>query len=130
MTQPRYSEPGIPHMEISFMKKHLLKDIALPNWQKYQESGIAKMQQNDLEGAINDFSKAICKGPRNSALHYLRGTAYAQLNKDTDAIKDFKIILELEPINQTVQLLLKKSEKKLAIKHTMSPDQVSTERAR
>ncbi len=71
--------------------------------------------KNDLEGAITDFSYAIHKRPKNSALHYLRGTAYAQLNKDIEAIEDFKIILVPEPTNQTVQSDLKQSEKQLLI---------------
>lgn len=116
----RYNERGMPYMETTFIKKYLLaqKGHAVPrplkSWQLYQERGIEKMQQNNWEAAIIDFTEAIEKGPKNLALHYLRGTSYVQINKNSDAINDFKIILALEPNNKTVQSLLKQAEKAFA----------------
>lgn len=86
----------------------------LSSWIAYQERGIERSKQGDLQGAILDFTQAIERGPKNSALLYLRGTTYAQMDKHRHAIADFKAILSDEPENKTVQTLLKQSEERLA----------------
>ncbi len=82
----------------------------LSSWIAYQERGLERSSQGDLDGAVLDFTEAIQRGPQNTALQYLRGTTFAKLKQHHRAIEDFKTILASEPQNKTVQALLKQSE--------------------
>jgi tetratricopeptide (TPR) repeat protein len=95
------------------------------NWIQYQELANEKKSKGDLSGAISDYSKAIQKGPENTALLYLRGITYAELNDHPKAIEDYKKALILEPNNKTLQFLLKQSVEALktaSLSITQSPN--------
>ncbi len=85
----------------------------LSSWIAYQARGLDKSKHGDLAGAVLDFSEAIQRGPKNTALLYLRGSTLAQLGEHARAITDFKAILMVDPDNKTVQTLLSQSEAEL-----------------
>ena len=47
--------------------------------------------------SISDYSKAIELDPKNSYLYFGRGMSYEYLNQNEEALKNFKMSLELEP---------------------------------
>lgn len=93
------------------------------SWIAYQTSGLEKIKLGDLKGAIRDFTQAIQRGPKNTALYFLRGTTFAKLNEHVLAIKDYEIILAAEPENQTVKSYFKQSQLALSNNKPHQPEQ-------
>jgi len=63
----------------------------------YLDSGIAHLQQNDLEGAISEFSRAVELNPRYVEAFYFRAQCLF-LNRDIDrALSDYDKVIELAP---------------------------------
>ena len=65
--------------------------------QAYDQRGGAKSFFGRTLESILDFSKAIKLDSGNSYLYFRRGNAYAFLNLNEEAIKNFKISLMLDP---------------------------------
>ncbi len=61
------------------------------------ESGISKFRQNDLAGAIAEFTKCIVKNEIFYDAYIGRGECYAAQKKYNEALKDFSKALEIYP---------------------------------
>jgi len=84
---------------------------------KLQQAGDAARAKGDLIGAIQAYNKAIQVSPPNTALYYLRGTAYLEAGEFAAAAEDFRAGLRLEPVNPALQYLLEEAKLGMA-KHT------------
>jgi tetratricopeptide (TPR) repeat protein len=76
----------------------------------YQRRGDFKQRFGYLAGAVRDYNQAIELSPRNTALYFLRGTAWLTMRKLRAAAQDFEAALKLEPENQQLQSLLKHTQ--------------------
>ncbi|KGG17189.1 tetratricopeptide repeat protein [Prochlorococcus sp. MIT 0602] len=66
---------------------------------EYVDRGVAKMN-DDVEGAMNDFNKAIEIDPNNALAYYFRGYAkYYELEVYSGAISDYSKAIEIDPSN-------------------------------
>jgi predicted Zn-dependent protease len=92
------------------------QSVSLLDWTVFQERGLEKIKNGDLEGAVVDFTQAIKNGPKNNALYYMRGTTLAKLKKYRLAIRDLKSILKDEPNNEMVKFVLKQCQASLPAK--------------
>ena len=64
---------------------------------QYADRGIARFQNNDLEGAIQDFTKAIeMKGQQLEFCHYFRGMAHYRKGNVDQAVTDLSKAIELK----------------------------------
>ncbi|MBX9601480.1 MAG: tetratricopeptide repeat protein [Bryobacteraceae bacterium] len=59
--------------------------------------GEAKLEINDYEGAVKDFTAAIALDDRVASAYTRRGAAYRKLNRDPEALSDFEKAIELQP---------------------------------
>jgi tetratricopeptide (TPR) repeat protein len=84
---------------------------------KLQQEGDAARAKGDLMGAIRAYDQAIQVSPPNTALYYLRGTAYLETGEYAAAAEDFRAGLKLEPVNPALQHLLEEAKLGMA-KHT------------
>lgn len=66
------------------------------NASHYQQ-GVAHLQQNNPNGAIDALTQAIQLNPDYAAAWKLRGQAYAQLGRHQQAIADYSVALKGEP---------------------------------
>ena len=65
-----------------------------PNsYQFFIESGLQKSYDNDYEGAIEDFTKAIELNPDNGDAYYMRGYTKYDLEDYEGAIEDFSRVI-------------------------------------
>lgn len=64
---------------------------------EYLKSGIQKHNANDLEGAINDYSKAIKLDKNQTNAYFNRGMCEQAMKNYKDAYKDFEITTKLDP---------------------------------
>ena len=60
-------------------------------------SGLSKVEKNNYQGAINDFTKAIEINPKDSDAFYERGLSKAFLKDEKGAIDDFTKAIEINP---------------------------------
>lgn len=110
-----YAILGVPFREKGFESVLALaragKEIGprLSDWIAYQNRGNERAAQGNLEGAVEDYSKAIKLGPPNTALHYLRGTSRLRLEQFAQAAEDFEAGLKLDPSNATLKQLLEQA---------------------
>lgn len=65
--------------------------------QKYTKSGMEKLQNNDFEGAIADFNKAIELDPKNAVAYLNRANARFGIGDLDCAVADFDKAIELKP---------------------------------
>lgn len=63
----------------------------------YVTRGNVFARQGDLEGAIDDFTKATRRNSRSLAAYYNRGNAYFALKDFDQAIADFSRAISLQP---------------------------------
>lgn len=115
----------LPYREISLaslIQNSLANDKikkSLSSWIAYQDRGNSEMQAGDLENADSDFAQAIKQGP---AINYLHGIVHMQHKEYREAIKDFKSILESDPQNKTVELLLNQAQAKISLMEKKNKD--------
>ncbi len=63
--------------------------------------GAIKMQRNDMEGAIENFKKAILLSPKVAMPYFLCGSAMYRAGAEQDAVGMFRKTVELDPANAT-----------------------------
>jgi len=63
----------------------------------YTNRGAIKVNMGDLQGAINDFTKAIVLSPEDAVAYNNRGVAYSSIGHLERAIKDYDKAIELNP---------------------------------
>jgi len=108
----RFSELGVPFRESGFeaaLQRARGGGEVVPNladWQAYQSRGNGRASRGNLQGAIDDYTRAIRIGPPNAALHFLRGTTRMRMPDFPGAIEDFEAGLKLDPKNSTLRQLL------------------------
>ncbi len=76
------------------------KKLNQNSFQYHIESGLEKSKNNDYEGAIEDFTKAIELNPENEDAYIERGIAKYKLEDYEGAIEDFTEAIELNPENE------------------------------
>ena len=72
------------------------------------EEGNKKFDLDNLQGALNEYSKSIEFNPNNVDAYFNRGTVRFELNHFNDAISDFSIVIYFSPKNDIA--LLKRGE--------------------
>ncbi len=65
----------------------------------YISRALARINTNNLRGAMSDYDTALDLDPNNFLAHYNRGLLRMQLGADNDAIDDFDYVIEMEPDN-------------------------------
>jgi antitoxin component YwqK of YwqJK toxin-antitoxin module len=65
---------------------------------KLLSNGIEMSREEDYEGAIKSYNKALEINPRYSDAYFHRGTAYLYNFKFDESIKDYDKAIELEPL--------------------------------
>ncbi|HSE23563.1 MAG TPA: tetratricopeptide repeat protein [Pyrinomonadaceae bacterium] len=70
----------------------------LTSAEEYSQRGIARFQNNDLDGAIADFTKVIELNGRNQEFcYYFRGMAHYRKGNSTQAIDDLTKAIAIKP---------------------------------
>ncbi|MEI6142836.1 MAG: tetratricopeptide repeat protein, partial [Mariniphaga sp.] len=67
--------------------------------QAYVILGVSKLSANDYRGAIDDFTMAIKRSPKNGVAYSLRATAKGSLGDKKGAVADMNVAIEIEPKN-------------------------------
>jgi tetratricopeptide (TPR) repeat protein len=67
------------------------------NYGKYISAGDQYMSSNQVEEAIDQYSKALETDPEPATTYYKRGMAYRSLGMLDEALQDFNRAIELEP---------------------------------
>jgi len=82
------------------------------------KTGVAKWSNEDFNGSIKDFTKAIALNPNYADAYWGRGIAKFNLQDFNNAIADFTKAIELKSDNALVMLLsyLYRGESKHALK--------------
>ena len=73
----------------------------------YFSRGMARLQNNDFQGAIEDFDNAIKIEDNNAKFYKYRGMAKLRANDIDGAYKDFEKTLQIDP-NDKMALSQKK----------------------
>lgn len=80
---------------------------ALESWTKYNETNAdaykrlakLKMELNDRAGALHTIFTSFYISPFDAALHKLAGDAYLEQGSLADAVREFRVVVSLEPAN-------------------------------
>src|SRR3712207_9505664 len=65
----------------------------------YVNRALARLNVNNLRGAMADYDMALDLDPNNFLAHYNRGLLRMQLGDDNRAITDFDYVIKMEPQN-------------------------------
>ena len=79
------------------LNKAINADIALPHSDIYLSRGICKQGLNDIEGARDDWAKALELEPEKSELIFFRGFGNFLMEDYGNALNDFERIIEVFP---------------------------------
>ena len=63
----------------------------------YQAEGLKALEAKQYTQAVQLFSQAIAADPKDYAAHFQLALAYSLLNKDAEAIPEYKKALDLKP---------------------------------
>jgi tetratricopeptide (TPR) repeat protein len=63
----------------------------------FQAEGIKALDAQKYDVALDLFTKAVAADPKDYSAHFHLGLAYSLLGKDSDAIPQYKTVLELKP---------------------------------
>ena len=63
------------------------------------ENANLKLQQKDLDGAIEDYTNILTLDPKNDLAYQNRGFSYGLLKKYTEAMSDINNAIEINPYN-------------------------------
>jgi len=67
--------------------------------QAWLERGMARMDQGDVQGAIDDYSEAIRRNPEFMVAHLNRGNAQLKRGALKAAIADYSVAIRIQPIH-------------------------------
>ena len=65
----------------------------------YINRALARININNLRGAMSDYDNALDIDPNNFLAHYNRGLMRVQLGDNNRAIEDFDFVIKMEPKN-------------------------------
>ena len=65
------------------------------NTRAYLNRGMAYERMNNLQQAIEDYSRAIELSPQDAKVYYIRGALLWRLEKESEAIADMKVAADL-----------------------------------
>ncbi|MBN1561680.1 tetratricopeptide repeat protein, partial [candidate division KSB1 bacterium] len=77
-----------------------IKNTRDKNWVNQFNGGVAKMNNNDIEGAVQNFKTATLIDPSRSDAYKTLGIAYGRLDDLDNAKENFNKVIELEPDNR------------------------------
>jgi tetratricopeptide (TPR) repeat protein len=63
----------------------------------FDAEGLKALDAQKYQDAVALFSKAVAADPKDYGAHFNLGLAYSLLNKDAEAISEYKTVLELRP---------------------------------
>src|SRR5450631_1073032 len=63
----------------------------------YDAEGSKALENGKYEAAADSFTKAIAADPQDYYAHFNLATAYAYLNRDAEAIVEYRKTLEIKP---------------------------------
>src|SRR5690348_9866128 len=63
----------------------------------YQADGIKALDAKQYDAAVDLFKKAVAGDAQDYGAHFHLALAYSLLNKDADAIPEYRKVLELKP---------------------------------
>lgn len=69
------------------------------NVNSYINRALARININNLRGAMSDYDNALDIDPNNFLAHYNRGLMRVQLGDNNRAIEDFDFVIKMEPKN-------------------------------
>ena len=69
------------------------------NVNAYINRALARINLNNLRGAMSDYDSALDVDPNSFLAHYNRGLLRVQLGDDNRAISDFDFVIKMEPQN-------------------------------
>ena len=64
---------------------------------KFNNSGIEKYHSGDIDGALEDYNRAIEINPKYASAYYNRGIAYEDLGDSGNALMDYSKAIEIDP---------------------------------
>jgi len=65
--------------------------------EKYLDSGYEKYSEENYEGAIKDFNKALKTNDSNPEIYFLRGVSFSSMGEKVKAMNDLQKAVELNP---------------------------------
>ena len=71
--------------------------FTLAPWRSGTEAGGDRIQEQEIDCAISDYSNAIESNPHNPTPYFARGTAHLEAFDFDNAIADFTRVIEIEP---------------------------------
>ena len=77
------------------MTRRLTFSLAL--WQSAAQDGADRIQAQEVDCAISDYTNLIESNPNNSTTYFARGAAHLKAFNFDSAIADFTKAIELEP---------------------------------
>ena len=101
-----YEQMGKWDLAIAQYKKALANlQYRTPHFAQYN-LGVALMNINDYEGALNEFVEAVRVEPSFMAAHHGMGQAYSKLNRYGEAVEAFQEAIRLAPESPRVHFYL------------------------
>ncbi len=121
-----YFNRGLAHLEMENFSAALLDinqviNLTPNDIEVYAQRANIKLMMNDLNGAIADYS-IVLNEKRDAAIFSDRGAAYLGLNKNEEAIQDFRESIAMDPNtaitwSQMADVYFNKKEYQTAIQH-------------
>lgn len=91
------------------------------NHNLYFQLGILKYNNDDFSGAVEAFERVVYFVPDYANARYFLGLSYDKINRDEDAIAQFKEIQKTNPDNEEVSFILNNLESGLDPFYTARP---------
>ena len=98
-----------------------IRAIQLPshNDRPYLHRGTIKHRRGNLDGAVDDYSKALDRNPVLEAAWFNRAVALRQLGHLASAVSDLEVSHRLSPESRETKTLLELTRQELAASSTM-----------
>jgi tetratricopeptide (TPR) repeat protein len=81
-----------------------------PTPEAYWDLGLPEWLQGDRSGAEQAFLAAAALSPSDSRAHFMLGLLYMDSSRNADAIREYRVVLQLDPANADALANLKKLE--------------------